>query len=50
MGEKEDGEWGIFCTLPCDVATGVCRTLLFLLRVKVVGPLSLSHQQNDHDR
>ena len=32
--------------LPCDVATGVCHTLLFLLRVcdgvKVTSPL-LSH-------
>ena len=29
---------GIFCsTLQCDVATGVCCTLLFLLRVKECG-------------
>ena len=29
---------GIFCsTLQCNVATGVCCTLLFLLRVKECG-------------
>ena len=39
---------GVFCTLQCDVATVVCRTLLFFLRVKVGG--LLSHQQSDHDR
>ena len=32
------------------VATVVCCTLLFLLRVKIAGPLPPSHQQNDHDR
>ena len=34
---------GYFCTLPCDVVIGMCCTLLFLLRVKVAGPLPLSH-------
>ena len=44
----------ILCTLPCDVATGVCCTLLFLLRVcdevKVtsLSPLLLSHH-DQHD-
>ena len=47
-GRKMENDY--FCTLPCDVATVVCCTLLFLLRVKVGGLLSLSHQESDHDR
>ena len=48
---EEDGEW-VYLYMSCDVATGtvVCCTALFLLRVKVGGPLPLSHQQSDHNR
>ena len=39
--------WRMLLYTVYDVATGVCCTLLFLLREGVTGPPS--HQQSDHD-